>query len=476
MYSGPWKRTERGAYETSNALAEDVRRFLVHEPVAACPPSVKYKVGKFCRRNRRVVATLFVLVVSLTCGLLLAIAGYQAANREKQLAIEEARKARLTVRLFTQMLGTPPPGSADHEAGLTSDTVFGTVHEMLKQFASTISARSELTDFPDVEANLRMTLGWALGYYDWSQSLPQFQRAPALRQHVEGLDRHEVAVALFAVGHAFNIGTQQHVEAEKCFRQALAEEDYISGGADSSLRAVILHGLAGSLCAQNRLDEALEYGTASVAMHLRVHGMAHSETGWGFVTLAVVYRKRGDVAQAAQLLQNAVDVFRRRGYAQPQVAAQEQLGTILWAQGELEAAEAAYMDCLTVLTTRLPHMRELRAMIMLNVANLNSERNKAEVCESYLRQILDLEDQDSAIRKTPTYVNALLQLTHRLIDLGDRTEAEACLDKACSELWDRMSSGGEVRALWLDQVIDAWISLGKPEKAQMWQKAPLSQQ
>ncbi|MBI5769331.1 MAG: protein kinase [Verrucomicrobia bacterium] len=39
-------------YETANALAADLRRHLAHEPIVARPPSIGYRVAKFCRRHR----------------------------------------------------------------------------------------------------------------------------------------------------------------------------------------------------------------------------------------------------------------------------------------------------------------------------------------------------------------------------------------------------------------------------------------
>jgi serine/threonine-protein kinase len=39
-------------YETANALAQDVQRFLADEPVQACPPSALYRIRKFSRRHK----------------------------------------------------------------------------------------------------------------------------------------------------------------------------------------------------------------------------------------------------------------------------------------------------------------------------------------------------------------------------------------------------------------------------------------
>ena len=39
-------------YQTANALALDVNRYLSGEPVSACPPTATYRMGKFARRHR----------------------------------------------------------------------------------------------------------------------------------------------------------------------------------------------------------------------------------------------------------------------------------------------------------------------------------------------------------------------------------------------------------------------------------------
>src|SRR5262249_15484053 len=48
-------------YETANGFAQDVQRYLADEPVQACPPSARYRFGKFARRNKRALATMAVM-------------------------------------------------------------------------------------------------------------------------------------------------------------------------------------------------------------------------------------------------------------------------------------------------------------------------------------------------------------------------------------------------------------------------------
>jgi hypothetical protein len=39
-------------YESANDLAADIQRYLVDQPVSACPPSTWYRLRKFARWNR----------------------------------------------------------------------------------------------------------------------------------------------------------------------------------------------------------------------------------------------------------------------------------------------------------------------------------------------------------------------------------------------------------------------------------------
>src|SRR4051794_36311083 len=45
-------------YETANAFAADLQRYLADETVQACPPTVWYRFRKFVRRNRRALVTV----------------------------------------------------------------------------------------------------------------------------------------------------------------------------------------------------------------------------------------------------------------------------------------------------------------------------------------------------------------------------------------------------------------------------------
>ncbi|MCA8973490.1 MAG: protein kinase, partial [Planctomycetes bacterium] len=64
-------RTRR--YQSASALADDVRRFLFDQPVEAGPPSTRYRLAKFCRRNRAAVAVFALTVVTAIVSIYAAI-------------------------------------------------------------------------------------------------------------------------------------------------------------------------------------------------------------------------------------------------------------------------------------------------------------------------------------------------------------------------------------------------------------------
>jgi len=87
-------------YESANGLADDIRRFLADEPVAACPPSAAYRLRKFARRNRGVVTALAIVGAILVTGaagtswgLVRALGEQDRAERAERVATEDQRRA-----------------------------------------------------------------------------------------------------------------------------------------------------------------------------------------------------------------------------------------------------------------------------------------------------------------------------------------------------------------------------------------------
>ena len=80
-------------YPDAGALAADIRRHLAHQPIVARPPSVMYRVTKFTRRHRTLVAASVVVFAALLAGALVALDQARRANRGEELASRRAEEA-----------------------------------------------------------------------------------------------------------------------------------------------------------------------------------------------------------------------------------------------------------------------------------------------------------------------------------------------------------------------------------------------
>ena len=77
-------------YETANGLAADLRRYLADEPVQACPPSAGYRLRKFARRNRGLLATTGLIALVLIVGIVSSTWQAARAFRAERAALTEA--------------------------------------------------------------------------------------------------------------------------------------------------------------------------------------------------------------------------------------------------------------------------------------------------------------------------------------------------------------------------------------------------
>ena len=77
-------------YETANALARDIERYLSDEAVEARPPSTVYRLQKFYRRNQPAVLVSLLGIGLLIAGLLGTTRGYYIASQQATIAKNEA--------------------------------------------------------------------------------------------------------------------------------------------------------------------------------------------------------------------------------------------------------------------------------------------------------------------------------------------------------------------------------------------------
>jgi tetratricopeptide (TPR) repeat protein/tRNA A-37 threonylcarbamoyl transferase component Bud32 len=92
-------------YESATGFAADVQRYLIDEPVQACPPSALYRWGKFARRHRAgLLSTAALLLVVLLAAAGVGWAWWERAAQEASRRLERAERLAETDRAVSVAL------------------------------------------------------------------------------------------------------------------------------------------------------------------------------------------------------------------------------------------------------------------------------------------------------------------------------------------------------------------------------------
>jgi eukaryotic-like serine/threonine-protein kinase len=96
------KKNPLERYVTVGAFADDLRRYLHHQPIGARADSIAYRAAKFARRNRTAVALVALTLVALVAGLVGTLTQARRATRQATLAVAERERADQQAREATE--------------------------------------------------------------------------------------------------------------------------------------------------------------------------------------------------------------------------------------------------------------------------------------------------------------------------------------------------------------------------------------
>lgn len=188
-------------YETADALARDVERYLADEPLDAGPPSAVYRLRKLASRHRAALSTAVVFAGVLIVGAGVSIWQATRATKAERAAVknlatakDEAAKAKSMLTFFQErVLAAPrPPGQ---EGGLGR-----TVTLLSALQAAEPALKTDFSGQPSTEAQIRDTLGTSYQYLDdIPGAIRQYERALVLFNKSVGPESPE------ALGTASNL-------------------------------------------------------------------------------------------------------------------------------------------------------------------------------------------------------------------------------------------------------------------------------
>jgi serine/threonine protein kinase/tetratricopeptide (TPR) repeat protein len=347
-------RTHR--YETANALARDVQRYLANEPVEARPPSTSYRFRKFARRNRALITTGALVASVLVLGLI--VSAWQAiratraegraevaraneaeqrkaaeasrsvaeeaarreaqanvqANEEAERARTEAEKAQQVAAFLAAMFEESAPIELAGMRFMTSEDrkpdAAAAAREILERGSRRVT--TELKSQPLVQAALKDTMGNVyLGLADLERAETLLQEAYALRKARLPPEHPDLAASAHSLG-ILRGQQRRHDESTDLLRQALVARR-ASLGDDNALTDKSRWALALSLSlfspdAKAR-EEATELTRQTVAWHRAHMGTAHTETAFAILSLAGCLLGTGKNQEAATLVLEATPVL-----------------------------------------------------------------------------------------------------------------------------------------------------------------------
>jgi serine/threonine-protein kinase len=103
------KKSPAERYQTAEAFAEDLRRYLNDEPVSARPDSIAYRASKFVARHRIAVGATSIVFVTIVAATVVAVRQAVEATRQRDRALSMAARNEAVIDFVTDMLTEVAP-------------------------------------------------------------------------------------------------------------------------------------------------------------------------------------------------------------------------------------------------------------------------------------------------------------------------------------------------------------------------------
>jgi serine/threonine-protein kinase len=116
------KKDPRERYASVTGFADDLQRYLKHEPISARPDALAYRTAKFLRRNRTVAALTAAAIVFVIGSL---STGLYVANRQRKIAEQRFAQVRQLAKKFIELDNDIRglPGSTKVRMQMVSDSL-----------------------------------------------------------------------------------------------------------------------------------------------------------------------------------------------------------------------------------------------------------------------------------------------------------------------------------------------------------------
>ena len=283
-------------YQSVSLLAQDIKRFINHEPILMKPPGFWQSIRLFYKRHTALVvaACMFTAMISLLLGYHL----YRLDIEKSRVLAQVERSDRVSqfmVNLFDRANPMVAQGQAIDPKAL------------LDQGLQKID--SELFDEPQLQTQLFQTIGRAylkLGKYPDAKTAIEKALSQLDGTEDEDVERL-VSLHLLMADINFNLGEREESKKHSTLAKNTAIQRF---GANHRMVATALTNLGVLACNDSQFDVCLSYYQQSLEIRTALHGPDHNRVGTAHNYVAMAYDHQGLFEKAIEHYRESLRILR----------------------------------------------------------------------------------------------------------------------------------------------------------------------
>jgi tetratricopeptide (TPR) repeat protein len=392
-------------YQSALALAEDIGRFLDHQPITARPPNLLYQTQKFARRNSLLVGgglgILALLVIGVVATSVLAIQlkrqrdaavtlqeQTEITRRQAESARKEAQESmevQIAISGFLQDVfaaGSPYVAKKDM-----------TITEALDWAAERVDEK--LAAKPEAAAAVRMRL--ADTYFSLGRQTEAIEQMDgALKDSLRATPKNIMDIAMIRASLGQLYLQSARLDLAKEHLESAMELIEAPALRDQPVRSLTMVNYGALLMQEKRYDEALPIFKECLRLREHEFGKLHPYTLTVLNNLAVATREVGDSRMALQLAKENMQSHRTAlGNKHPNtITGIYNYADLLRDSGEHAQSRELFEECIALGTAHLPTRHFLMGKYHSGYGELLRVMKRLEESESELKLGLEiLEEQ-----------------------------------------------------------------------------------
>ncbi len=295
-------------YDSAIGLANDIERFINHEPVSAAPPSAAYRLRKFVRRNRGGVIAASLVLLTLVGGIIGTLMGIVEANKQSALALARQKEAEGRLAQRDKANEILLSVFSDLNQDDSKNETLPLANRLGKQLdAAAAQLEGDAIADPLGVAEMQSALGWSmngLGYP--KQAIALLTKALASFTERQGPNALDTLTAMSRLAIAYQTGGEFDRAVTLSEKYLVLAKKQFGPGERDTIYAMA--NLADAYKHAGRYDQALPLFEQSLELARQKLGPDHMSTLTLMNNLALAYQEGGQYERSLPLFENLVAI------------------------------------------------------------------------------------------------------------------------------------------------------------------------